>query len=75
MSKSAGSPSSLWGLRPAIYGGAQNYITSETATQSLMPYVPVGIKKIKKKIDEKIQAVRVGFHLLDYAMCYFILTP
>ena len=27
-----GSPSTLWRLRPAIYGAAQNYIASETST-------------------------------------------
>ena len=31
MSNSAGSPSTLWRLRPAIYGAAQNYIASETS--------------------------------------------
>ena len=33
MSNSAGSPSTLWQLRPAIYEAAQNYTASETSTQ------------------------------------------
>ena len=33
MSNSAGSPSTLSRLRPAMYGAAQNYIASETSTQ------------------------------------------
>ena len=54
MSNLAGNSSTLWRLRPAIYAAAQKYIASETSTQPritnlLMPYVPVGIKEIKKK--------------------------
>ena len=59
-----GSPSTLWRLRPAIYGAAQNSIVSEISTQPrnnwpsqefggelalLMPHVPVGVKETKKK--------------------------
>ena len=36
MSNSVGSPSTLWGLGPAIYGVAQIYIASETSTQPRM---------------------------------------
>ena len=57
MSNSADSPSTLWRLRPAIYGTVQNYIASET---SLMPYVPVRIKETKKMKDLNFKAKNPG---------------
>ena len=57
MSNSAGSPSTLWRLRPAIYGASQklhckrniNTASDNKYYALLLPYVPVGIKETKKK--------------------------
>ena len=47
MSNSAGSSSVLWRLRHAIYGAAQNYITSGTSTQPrIINTTPKQLKKI-----------------------------
>ena len=47
MSNSAGSPSTLWRLRPVIYGAAQNYIASETSTQPrIINTTPKHLKQI-----------------------------
>ena len=59
MSNSAGRPSTLWQLRPAIYAAAQNY-----KRNIKMTYVPIGIKETKKKkniLTDKAHITNIKF--------------
>ena len=47
MSNSASIPSTIWRLKPVIYGAAQNHIASETSTQ---PRITNTSRKQLKKI-------------------------
>ena len=69
MSNSAGSPSTVWRLRPAVYGAAQNYIASETSPQPRIiktttkqlkkigyrPRTMIGFWNVRRLLEERTQ--------------------
>ena len=56
----AGSPSTLWRHRPAIYRAAQNYIASETSTQPrIINTTPKQLKKISYRPRTLIKFLNV----------------
>ena len=58
MSNSAGSPSTLWRLRPAIYAAVQNYIASETLTQHRCPMSRSQSRNLRE--NKKIRFVKLS---------------
>ena len=48
MSNSAGTPSTLWRFKTAIYGAVQNYIANETSTQHRCPMSRWGSRNLRR---------------------------